>query len=231
MLRVKKARLGVIVAGACGIGCFSAVSAVSAAATTTPNGYFITVNPTSQQAGQSVTVAGNGQYNTAPFSGGHCNNLPITVTVTYYPQGSSNPTSTTSTSQPAGSTTTTSSTTSTTSTTVSNSTTTTSTTTTPSSTTTTTQPAATTRSSQSTLGTANATGNVSGSVTIPASAAPSSASGHPAIVQASCQNNGVTYESNQVSVNVNDPSASAQSASGDPAPAATAITGTPTFTG
>ncbi len=70
-------------------------SGVSSAANVA-NGYNIAVAPASQVAGQSVTVTGNGQDSTAPFTGDNCDSTAITVTVTYFNSSGSNTASSTS---------------------------------------------------------------------------------------------------------------------------------------
>lgn len=124
------------------------MGATSGAVSGTANGYRIDVAPTSQDAGKAVTVTGNGQYYTAPFSGDNCDSTTITVTVTYYDL------------------------------------------------------AKVQKAQQVTLGTSDGDGDLSGPVTIPSDAAPTSFTGHDADVQASCIDDGV-YLSNVVPVVVN----------------------------
>ncbi len=115
---------------------------------TASNAYFITVAPLSGLPGASLTVTGNGQYYTPPFSGDNCDSSDISATVTYETSGSVQ------------------------------------------------------KSQLTDLGTSDGNGDVSGSVKIPADAGPTSVTGSPADVQASCTNGGTTYLSNVVQVTV-----------------------------
>ncbi len=146
-LAVKTARqvLGLSVVLAAG---WLAMGATAGAVSGTANGYRIDVAPTSQDAGKAVTVTGNGQYYTAPFSGDNCDSTTITVTVTYYNLAKAQETR------------------------------------------------------QVTLGTSDGNGDLSGPVTIPSDAAPTSFTGHDAEVQASCTNDSA-FLSNVVPVAVN----------------------------
>lgn len=110
--------------------------------------YYISVSPTSQDPGQTVTMTGNGQYYTAPFSGDNCSSTTIWATVTYYTLSGTQKTATT------------------------------------------------------TMGTSDGNGDISGPVTIPADAAPTSYSNHPAEVQAYCSSGADTYLSQSVAVTV-----------------------------
>lgn len=123
--------------------------ATPAGAATVDNGYFIAVSPTSQDPGMDVTVTGDGQYYTSPFTGDNCDSTTITATVTYFAAGGAQLTQST------------------------------------------------------TLGTSDGDGNISGPVTIPAAAAPTSVSGHDAVVQASCSPGSDTFLSQAVDVVVN----------------------------
>jgi outer membrane protein OmpA-like peptidoglycan-associated protein len=58
-------------------------SLARAGGTTVSNGYFISVAPLSGLPGKSLTVTGNGQYYTSPFSGDNCDSDDISATVTY----------------------------------------------------------------------------------------------------------------------------------------------------
>jgi hypothetical protein len=121
---------------------------VSSAATV-QNAYDITVSPTAQFPGQSVTVTGIGQTPPPGGTSDNCDSTTITVTVTYFTLSGTQKT------------------------------------------------AQTDLPNQS-----DGNGNVSGPVTIPADAAPSSVSGHDADVQASCNIGDNTNESNIVTVTV-----------------------------
>jgi hypothetical protein len=194
------------------------MASAALAASSVDNAYHVTVNPTAARAGQSVQLTGNGQYNTAPFTSGHCDNQIITVAVTYWRAAPATTTTTgatttiatgaTTTTTVAATTTTAASTTTTlagpTTTTGSAST----TTTTVPATTTTTLPAGST-TSQVALGKADSSGNLTGQVSIPAGAGPTSVTHEPAYVQASCTAGGVTYQSNRVSLTVEPATTSA----------------------
>jgi hypothetical protein len=171
--------VGVLVAGSLW---FPGVSS----AVTVDNGYNISVAPTTQTAGDAVTVTGNGQVDSGGGSD-NCDSTDITVTVTYFTL------------------------------------------------------AGTQTTAQTDLGTSDGDGDLSGPVNIPADAAPSSFSGHPAAVQASCDT-GETILSNIVDVTVagtvtTTTTAGPTTPTTTPAaaittaPAATAVTGTPRFTG
>jgi len=60
-----------------------APSPARAGGTTATNAYYITVAPLSGNPNDSLTVTGNGQYYTPPFSGDNCDGADISVTITY----------------------------------------------------------------------------------------------------------------------------------------------------
>jgi hypothetical protein len=158
-------------------------------ADTVPDGYSISVSPTAQLAGQSVSVTGDGQ---AGDNSDNCDSTTITVTVTYFTLAGTQTSA--QTDFPPG----------------------------------------------QNPGEVDGDGDFTGPVTIPAGAAPTSVSGHSAEVQASCVNGDSTFESNVVDVTVEGtvtpttvpvttttvPNQALQTA-----PAATAVTGAPQFTG
>jgi hypothetical protein len=166
--------------------CFTGVSSAS----TVEDGYNISVTPTTQTAGDPVTVTGNGQVDSGGGSD-NCDSTDITVTVTYFTLADTQTTA------------------------------------------------------QTDLGTSDGDGDLSGPVTIPAAAAPTSFSGQPAAVQASCDVGDNTFLSNVVDVTVagtvpttttpttvpTTPTTTATAAPIRTAPAATPVTGTPQFTG
>lgn len=193
-------KLGVVL-GVASIGVLG-LPALSTAAPALPTFFYhITVTPTSALPGHTVKVTGTGEYTTGPYSGDNCDDVTITVTVTYYTATGKKTTS------------------------------------------------ATTK-----LGSSNGDGDLSGTVTIPAGAAPTSESGHDAVIVASCPadtQTTPTYTSNPVTVDVEGTAPHTTTTTTAPtttttttkaatttttapattAPAATAISGSPNFTG
>jgi outer membrane protein OmpA-like peptidoglycan-associated protein len=79
-----------IVVGFCVVGLLAALPSPSparAGGTTVNDGYYMTVAPVSGLPGASLTVTGNGQYYTSPFSGDNCDDYDISATVTYKTSG------------------------------------------------------------------------------------------------------------------------------------------------
>jgi LPXTG-motif cell wall-anchored protein len=74
----------VVMAAVLGAAAFVSVYAAPwAAASTTANGYHITVNPSAQSPGKTVTVTGDGQFDTPPFVSDNCDSTTISATVSW----------------------------------------------------------------------------------------------------------------------------------------------------